>query len=1121
MNESIRRDGDLVPGMAQAPARGRSRHLRLVGWSSLVAGLVLAIALAGLGLFVWSIQREKNSAFLREQFLRALQSGLGPGNELVLNQAGMQVSGAAPVFSISGLSIQNPESGAEAELAKADFAITRGSLFRLSPEAKSIRFEGLRLVLPSSSAKDSALGVSEALTFLRAALPAMHFIFSGQDPAFSALSTIEGRDIALYRREAEGGVTLIQDALSASVTRESDDRIAARIRRGGMAAGLDIVARVTSEPDGGRSVVIESRDVPIRNLADLIGLPLPQALDPATRLAIRITSRVSRAKLLEQAGLSVSLSGGRIAPPDPDMTPFQLDEARLDLQIDPATRDILIDQLLVRFNEVWVEAGGRITGDPETGGARVVLDARRVELDRLSPMEPVLALDRARLEGTISRDFKSFALSALDIGKGVGSARLAGTFSLAGAGLVETALEAGALDLREALRIWPVWVAPAVRKWLVDHAHAGRLAKITLRSRLEGAALRDAIEHRPIPDEALAVSYRLEEVTLRPTRDAPLITLNAAAGAATGRRTSADIDGGWLEPASGQRLEILPSKLAVANTAARPAILDLSIQARGHLNTMLAVLAAPSLRDVTGLPPDLVAADGQIEGRLQLAIPLSRQVAGKDVRFEVRADLRRVVIDNLIKGERLDQGNFALTGKSGSVLIKGDARLFGTPAQVEFRADAGKPAIATAKATLDDAALARRGLDLRPALAGPVLASMSVHPGRAGPQSLEIELDLVRARIESGIAGISKKAGQPGRAKFSVNNRPEGAILDNIEVDFGPVSARGRIEMTKDGALSKAEFGTIRFSPGDNAKLAIERARNVTRLSLRGNSFDLRPFLRGFLGGRADDTKSADFDLDLQTTVLVGFNSELASAAEAKIARRSGKLTQFSFKGQFSGAPATATILEQTGDSVTIRADSQDGGALVRFLDIYSRAFGGRATGDVVVKAGSQYGIVQMRDFVIRGEPGLRQFASSGRAGTTLQTNDDVPFTKLRAEFTRSPGRLELHEAVMWGGQVGGTMEGNIDYAADTVSLRGTFVPAYGLNNLFAQVPLLGPLLGGGQYEGLFAVAFIITGKASAPVLRTNPVGALAPGFLRKLFEIQKDEPSSARPRAPVGSAPK
>ena len=43
-------------------------------------------------------------------------------------------------------------------------------------------------------------------------------------------------------------------------------------------------------------------------------------------------------------------------------------------------------------------------------------------------------------------------------------------------------------------------------------------------------------------------------------------------------------------------------------------------------------------------------------------------------------------------------------------------------------------------------------------------------------------------------------------------------------------------------------------------------------------------------------------------------------------------------------------------------------------------------------------------------------------------------------------------------------------------------------NNAFAQVPVVGMILGGGQYGGLFAVNFRVSGSASQP----GPVPAAA-----------------------------
>jgi len=84
---------------------------------------------------------------------------------------------------------------------------------------------------------------------------------------------------------------------------------------------------------------------------------------------------------------------------------------------------------------------------------------------------------------------------------------------------------------------------------------------------------------------------------------------------------------------------------------------------------------------------------------------------------------------------------------------------------------------------------------------------------------------------------------------------------------------------------------------------------------------------------------------------------------------------------------------------------------------------------------------------------------------------------------------------------IGSTLEGWVDFDRDIVDLSGVFVPAYGVNNLFGRLPVLGLLLGG-QQEGLFGLNFRVTGRASDPSLSVNPLSAIAPGFLRKIFGV-------------------
>ena len=75
-------------------------------------------------------------------------------------------------------------------------------------------------------------------------------------------------------------------------------------------------------------------------------------------------------------------------------------------------------------------------------------------------------------------------------------------------------------------------------------------------------------------------------------------------------------------------------------------------------------------------------------------------------------------------------------------------------------------------------------------------------------------------------------------------------------------------------------------------------------------------------------------------------------------------------------------------------------------------------------------------------------------------------------------------------------------------------MPAYALNNMFARLPLVGMFMGG-QNEGLLGVTYEVVGPPHAPVLRVNPMSAVAPGILRKLFEF-RNAPQPDRDYEPV-----
>ncbi len=110
---------------------------------------------------------------------------------------------------------------------------------------------------------------------------------------------------------------------------------------------------------------------------------------------------------------------------------------------------------------------------------------------------------------------------------------------------------------------------------------------------------------------------------------------------------------------------------------------------------------------------------------------------------------------------------------------------------------------------------------------------------------------------------------------------------------------------------------------------------------------------------------------------------------------------------------------------------------------------------------GPKEGLLNVRDFTVKGEASLDKLAAGGQVGG----QSGIGFSRLRAEFMRQNGQLTIREGVLKGPTMGGTIEGSIDYPGNQVRMSGTFVPVYGLKQPACQVPGLG-LFFGGSDEG-------------------------------------------------------
>jgi hypothetical protein len=671
-------------------------------------------------------------------------------------------------------------------------------------------------------------------------------------------------------------------------------------------------------------------------------------------------------------------------------------------------------------------------------------------------------------------------------------------------------------DVRAVLAVWPRWTSPDVHTALSKQFVAGRAALVDVRLDLPAEDHQKLLRGAGMPDNALTVLLDASRVRYLPGPGLPPLVDGAVTGKATGRTVQLQIARATADLGNGRQLQIGEGSFAIAETWQPRAQARTAFRATGSMEALAALFAFPAMKDFSPGPIDPAALRGTVDLRNVVTLPLVDDPRPDEIVVQSTGTLSGVASDTLLGPEKLDGANLAVTFDRAGLAVKGEGRVGGDRSQIEVRQDAKGKGEATLLLTLDNAARQKRGFGPEAGVNGPVQVKVVKPIGKGADAPPRIDVDLAKASLDGPIPGMSKPAGRPGRVSFTYVADTDGPDLEDFTLDAAPVLIKGKIELTKQNALEIATLSTVRVSPGDNLKAELKRDANLTRVVIKGTVADVRPFIRDLQTAsgpaqRGDKAKAADLDIDLDVPILTGFNNEAISNATLKFSRRGGDIRQLAFQGRIGKADVTAKQ-SKAGENLVVQ--SENGGALMRFVDFYRRAFGG----DLILSLGPgdtrQSGELLFRNFTVRDEPALRRVIgeqspgtpSSDRAGGTAPPVridvSEVGFTKLRAEFTRSASRLDVSDMVIWGQQVGFTLQGNVDYGRDRVDIGGTFVPGYAFNNAFAQVPVVGALLGGGsQYGGLFAVNFRISGAASAPTMTVNPLSALAPGILRRFVD--------------------
>ncbi len=894
-----------------------------------------------------------------------------------------------------------------------------------------------------------------------------------------------------------------------------------------------ISANASGVPTGVRRLDIGIKNVSIDEILLATGLRKIGA-DFDMPVSSAFTMALAPDGELTQVAGKIGFGAGYLRFDDPNDEPKMIDSIDTAFHWDRSTRHIAIDQLRLRAGGTDFGLNGAIIPPVREGEAWQIglVNARPEIFGAERPGEAPIAINRFGFGGRLNLPQKILTIDRFAFSGPECSFAMSGMIDWTNGPHLRLGASVGPTQSRVAVRLWPAFIVAPVRSWFLAHWQDGVIEKGTLQVDFDAAMIKAMrLQHAP-PDTAVAMDFTISHGVVDFLPGVPPLRNIDGTGHITGRTSSFIATSGSLDAGNGSPLIMSEGVFHVANAEIKPTPAQLSAKVSGSAEAVGALLNREALKPYASLPVDPTSLKGEVEGTLGIGLKLAPIMRPADTLLTVHATATNLTAEHLIGKERLEAATLNVVVDASGLRATGQGRLFGAPATLEIDKLVGKPGGASVSLVLDDAVRAKEGLAAFSNVSGPITAHLSAPLGATDPIKAQVELDLTHARIE-GLPGITKPAGRPGKVSFTLAIDDKGTQIDQLVIDAAPIQARGSVELGSDQSFIASKFSQVKFSPGDDMRVDVSKAGNGVKIVVHAAALDARPFLHNLTFAHSDETAAAktgenkergeefakdpvadkDIELDLKSTVLTGFNKTTLSDVDLHVIKHGDALRQFALSGRFGHRPISGSISHPDSPSPQFDLSTGDAGALLAFLDLYKHMEGGQLRVAMRLGDNAVAGALRIKDFILRDEPALRRLVAEGAqqrpiaveggdVGSPSFDPNSVAFNRLQVNFQRAGSRLDIRDGTMYGTEMGLTVDGWLDFARDRVSMDGTFVPAYELNNLFSQIPLFGLLLGGGSHEGLFAVNYRISGAATKPTLNINPLSAIAPGIFRKIFGV-------------------
>lgn len=1096
-----------------------------------IVGVFLAITAGAAAYLYWRLQAGPVSLDLfRPSAEFGIERSLPPGHDAVVGQARLERGerdGAVDLI-LSDIAIRGVEGELVADLPMVRARFFLGDVLRGALGPQAIAVEGPVLHIKRRADRAFSLDFSEAAgeRNLFRTLTGGRF-FRG---AFREAS-LEGAKV--YFRDAASGRTWRADSADGEIRRTAD----------GYAANLDGVFDIDGEP-ASLSLMIDYREAAGRIAAAVrvVEAPVGDILEtflgagaglvssPLTGEAALVLNRagvVERARFQGKAGAGALRAAGRS---------FDVAGIEFAATFDPARDAFDLEQLDFEIAQSRGRLGGDIALDFEKdtlrpSAVRFALAGEELlfETDGFLPEAlPVSDLSVSGEYRVAQTRLELASLNAATLGVVISGS---GTYSPGaraedGARLspeIKAEIEVeGALDPGRILLGWPRTLGLGARDFVATRLPRATVENVAFRLDLPAGAMKPG---EPMPDEALALSFDIRGATA--VYALGMTPLAAAGGSAllTGNRFRIDNVRGRVGD-----IPVTQGEIDFTALSPRGQPVYFRFAAAGEARRLLGVLNEEplSLLRQTGLDPERVLGDARISAEIMR--PNLRDVPRDEYGYKGSATFSDLSIFEFYDGIDLLGARGEIDLATRQMILKADAELGGAPIELEwtqrfYRQDG--PSRFRVRGDFNSATADIFGVPTRRYIRGSIPFDAVATGSLNAIDTLSLTADFTETELHADVFDWRKPQGVRTTGALDFSRDDEGFTVERLRLEGDGVDILGGGALSDGGAIRTLSFD--RFFLEDAADFSVSAARNTAGmldLTLTGRLLDAGGLVEDMVSARPEGGgENAVGGLSLRARIdeLRLRKGAVYQDASLDFRRNAERILGLQFSARTSrGAPLSVSLGPtgaERGPSQVVEARTDDIGALLTGVFGLESVYGGEGSMEVLVHARSSdverglSGVMQARNMHLVRAPLLaRIFAVGSLDGLgNLLSGEGIFLNRAYAAFDFHDGLLDLKEARASGPSVGITGSGSVETReGGGISLSGAVAPAYQVNSLLGRAPLIGDLFVSREGEGVVALSYTVGGATDAPAVTVNPLSALTPGFLRRMFEVERAAPGAA-----------